>query len=269
MARRSRGGCIDCKRAKVKCDEFRPTCGTCARRGYNCQGYWDAKVPSRNLQIEPISNQQRRRRRSGVSVTKKLFEPQASPTCSSGSITRPILDSPLSPASYDNNLAEPSYQGSTTISISTRKSFELIQIPSLLFLSNIPILPPGTIRPADEPTIEVYFTRHPDELVIGPEFVDEMNANVLMVLQQDPKVIIDSLFAIGQIYMGKSQCSLMVPALDRRAQILARLRAMNGLEPNLEQIVVILLGLCAMEVIYPINKDATSNNWVSSSLTRG
>ncbi|KAI1612706.1 fungal-specific transcription factor domain-containing protein [Exophiala viscosa] len=36
---RSRAGCINCRRAKVKCHEERPYCTTCARRGHTCEGY--------------------------------------------------------------------------------------------------------------------------------------------------------------------------------------------------------------------------------------
>ncbi|KAK7414027.1 hypothetical protein QQX98_007059 [Neonectria punicea] len=36
---RSRGGCVNCKRRKRKCDEQRPGCNACARRGIQCEGY--------------------------------------------------------------------------------------------------------------------------------------------------------------------------------------------------------------------------------------
>ncbi|CAK7275174.1 hypothetical protein SEPCBS57363_006545 [Sporothrix epigloea] len=39
MATRSRKGCIDCKQAKIKCDEVHPFCGTCTRRSRKCRGY--------------------------------------------------------------------------------------------------------------------------------------------------------------------------------------------------------------------------------------
>ncbi|KAL3424076.1 hypothetical protein PVAG01_03358 [Phlyctema vagabunda] len=105
------------------------------------------------------------------------------------------------------------------------------------------------INPADESTIEVYFNRHPTEVVIGCEFTDEMNANVLMVLQRNPKAISDCLFAVGRIYASDGKTNSVVPVLDRRARILANLRAMEDPDRDLEQIVVMLLGLCAMELI--------------------
>ncbi|KAF5693657.1 hypothetical protein FDENT_1889 [Fusarium denticulatum] len=37
--RRSRGGCYSCKQRHVKCDESRPTCTNCAKKGLLCDGY--------------------------------------------------------------------------------------------------------------------------------------------------------------------------------------------------------------------------------------
>lgn len=36
---RSRSGCLNCKRRKRKCDEQRPSCQACVRRGIQCEGY--------------------------------------------------------------------------------------------------------------------------------------------------------------------------------------------------------------------------------------
>lgn len=36
---RSRGGCLNCKRRKRKCDETRPGCQACEKRGIICEGY--------------------------------------------------------------------------------------------------------------------------------------------------------------------------------------------------------------------------------------
>jgi hypothetical protein len=86
-------------------------------------------------------------------------------------------------------------------------------------------------------------------MVIGSEFVNEMNANVLIILQHNPKAIGDSLSGIGQVYLSKSQANAVVPVLDRRARILANLRGMQCEGYDLEQQVVLLLGLSAMELI--------------------
>ncbi|EXA30935.1 hypothetical protein FOVG_17712 [Fusarium oxysporum f. sp. pisi HDV247] len=36
---RSRGGCLNCKARKRKCDQARPECHACCQRGMKCQGY--------------------------------------------------------------------------------------------------------------------------------------------------------------------------------------------------------------------------------------
>ncbi|KAF5555085.1 transcriptional regulatory protein pro-1 [Fusarium napiforme] len=36
---RSRGGCLNCKARKRKCDQARPECRACSQRGMRCQGY--------------------------------------------------------------------------------------------------------------------------------------------------------------------------------------------------------------------------------------
>ncbi|KAF5986293.1 transcriptional regulatory protein pro-1 [Fusarium coicis] len=36
---RSRGGCLNCKARKRKCDQARPECHACSQRGIRCQGY--------------------------------------------------------------------------------------------------------------------------------------------------------------------------------------------------------------------------------------
>lgn len=36
---RSRGGCLNCKARKRKCDQGRPECQACSQRGMRCQGY--------------------------------------------------------------------------------------------------------------------------------------------------------------------------------------------------------------------------------------
>lgn len=116
---------------------------------------------------------------------------------------------------------------------------------------SLPSIPVGTIPEADCSTINVYFARHPVELVISSEFIDEMNAVVLMVLQDSPSAIGDALYGIGRVYLDQDSPSTKLPlALNRRAKILARLRVKD---PNreLEQMLVMLLALSGMEVLYP------------------
>jgi hypothetical protein len=112
----------------------------------------------------------------------------------------------------------------------------------------VPSIPVGTIDPADEPFIELYFRRHPRELVFGPEFVHEMNSNVLKVFQNSPLAVGDSLSAIGEAYCKDSSLAVAVPIASRKARILARLRTMDNLGVSMELLLSIILGLCAVEV---------------------
>jgi hypothetical protein len=78
-----------------------------------------------------------------------------------------------------------------------------------------------------------------------------MNSNVLKAFYNDPEVVCDPLSAIGHIYMrlnANHSESTIVPVLNRKARILRRLREMSGVLNDLEKTVVLLLGLCALEV---------------------
>lgn len=39
---RSRGGCVNCKRSKKKCDETKPFCQNCGRRNIKCEGKYQS-----------------------------------------------------------------------------------------------------------------------------------------------------------------------------------------------------------------------------------
>lgn len=104
------------------------------------------------------------------------------------------------------------------------------------------------IRTADEPGVKIFFDRHPFDLVINSEFVEEMNALTLLVLHRDPVAIGNTLSAIGQLYLDTSGSSSLVPSLTRRARTFARLRSMKDPSSEIEQVIVMVLGLAAMEV---------------------
>lgn len=42
--KKSRGGCLTCKRRKVKCDEVAPLCGACKRLGMDCTFATEVRV---------------------------------------------------------------------------------------------------------------------------------------------------------------------------------------------------------------------------------
>ncbi|KIW10865.1 hypothetical protein PV08_10164 [Exophiala spinifera] len=234
MSSRSRNGCIDCKKAKVKCDEVHPFCGTCRRRRRQCSGYIQPIKPSR-----PVSGPSSPRTPTtsvrqltdhATSPDRRLSEPQpfVPPALYAGAFSPGpgSLGSPLSPVAFNST---PS-----------------IDLP---LLKSIPTIPAGTINPADETFIEMYFLRHPKELVFGPEFVEEMNSSVIKVLQDSPLAVGDILSAIGEAYCKDSALPLVLPVASRRARILARLRGMDKHGVSMELLLSIMLGLCAVELV--------------------
>ncbi|KAG7103564.1 Transcriptional regulatory protein moc3 like [Verticillium longisporum] len=209
--RRSRNGCLDCRRAKVKCDELRPSCGTCARRRHVCQGY--AKpVPSTGASAAPSARNVR------------------TPT---GPTTATVLGS--NKAAVGAQLM--------------RNGKAAVSLPALDSLGFLSLIPPGAVPASDEINIELYFNRHPSELLIGQEFVSEMNANALLILQRDPVRVADTLSAIGYAYQVGDRAGSLLPVLNRRAKILANLRSMKASSFYFEEALFLLLGLCAMELV--------------------
>ncbi|KAL0943585.1 C6 zinc finger domain containing protein [Colletotrichum truncatum] len=74
---RSRSGCVTCKAKHLKCDETRPACQQCSRKGINCGGYaqglrWSFKhQPAlQNLSFEDYNPTSSSPRRSEASVTE-------------------------------------------------------------------------------------------------------------------------------------------------------------------------------------------------------
>ncbi|KAF6830597.1 hypothetical protein CPLU01_07287 [Colletotrichum plurivorum] len=216
--RRSRNGCIDCRRAKVKCDEIRPSCGTCARRRLVCQGY--------------------RQQPPGHSRS-----PAASPGSSSSSNITSVASNALT-KTQSTYKSPASGVASPTGTPPARR--HPAPAPDTRIFS---LIPPGTVAPADEPHFEVYFNRHPFELLIGPEFVSEMNANVLLMVQRDPATVADAISAVGYSYLVGDSAGSLLPVLNRRARILANLRTMKQSSYYFEEALFLLLGLCAMELV--------------------
>lgn len=228
MASRSRRGCIDCKKAKVKCDEVHPGCGTCYRRGYVCQGYIksDDTKGTRVLNLTPCTTE------LVVSPTSTPHDAE-SPSIAIGCLESSILTTAGSEYPAQRRSSTNEEEGPTR---------------TVLWINSVSTLPPETISNYDGSIIEIYFSRHPTESVISSEFIEEMNSNVLKVFYNDPQAVCDPLSAIGHIYVGNDSKSSIVPVLNRKARILRRLREMSGVTNDLEKSIVLLLGLCALEV---------------------
>ncbi|CAN8096338.1 unnamed protein product [Discula destructiva] len=125
----------------------------------------------------------------------------------------------------------------------------LIMDPSMMTPRAMGLIPPGVVDASDQATVEVYFARHPWELSMGSDFVNEMNANVLAVLQQNPEAIVGSLSAIGHCYMTESGSESSLAVLNYKARILSTLRSTELSNHRLEEMVFLLLGLCAIELV--------------------
>ncbi|UQC90027.1 NCS1 nucleoside transporter [Colletotrichum lupini] len=247
--RRSRNGCIDCRKAKVKCDEIRSSCGTCARRRLVCQGYKTQPGAAQHARHSPSSLLAAG---AGASNTAAAAAKDSVP--GSVSSSPDLLSVAVSAGSSSSSSTTPAARRSPptsnrqTLALDTR-TFSL--------------LPPGSVPVADQPYLEVYFNRHPFELLIGHEFVCEMNANIVMMLQQDPVVIADTISAIGYSYDVGSSSAALLPVLNRRAKILANLRNMKPSSHYFEEALFLLLGLCAMEVNWNMNPvDLALDGWM-------
>lgn len=240
MATRSRNGCIDCKRAKVKCDEVHPSCGTCKRRGRQCSGYNQTTKSRSTREATAMIAESPAITSPSSEVTVALTSLTPLPSTSECRASDSTFYSPsvLSPASPDLAFLAPAFPSSA------KETIPLVS-PRL---RNVTIIPSGAINPADEPFIELYFLRHPKELVFGPEFEEEMNSSVMKVFLNSPLAVSDSLSAIGEAYAGDSSLPVLVPLPHRKARILARLRSMDNLGVSLELLLTVMLGLCAVEV---------------------
>ncbi|TVY82286.1 hypothetical protein LSUE1_G001912 [Lachnellula suecica] len=245
MNRRSRKGCFDCKKAKVKCDEVRPSCGTCRRRGYVCQGYVFTQYPKISVKEEERNNFDKSR-------FERIAKTEHIATSPDTSLAAKRIQN--SDSVHDSSSDHPNIDGSGAISVIVRSANPSIsdsemsgvdsQCRSPQLCRKVPTIPVGTIPDADESVLEMYFRRHPVDQVIDTKFVEEMNINVLQTFHMDPAAVSDSLSAIGHIYLADGQAPL-IPILDRRARILSRLRTQRDLEPML----AMFLGLCALEMI--------------------
>lgn len=233
MNRRSRGGCISCRKAKVKCDELKPSCGTCLRRRVPCQGYQNNKstLARHGVLVERSAHR-------SVSNNDVKDKGSDGPTGLDELIKRPFsrFNEPMTTAFSSQTFPKAGHP--------------LVMDPSMMTPRAIDcLIPPGVVGQSDKATVEMYFTRHPWELSISSEFVQEMNANVLAVLQQNPSTIVDSLSAIGHSYMTESGSESSLAVLNYRARILATLRSMEVSNHRLEEMVFYYLALSAIELV--------------------
>ncbi|CAH0036337.1 unnamed protein product [Clonostachys solani] len=258
MSTRSRKGCIDCKQAKIKCDEQHPFCGTCARRRRQCRGYGALKARSAS-QHHP-HGVSAAGARSPSSVSSESFLPNDYPDGGSGVLMAADYASVVSesPSLSGSSQSTPFTAGMIVSSAFSGGSVDGSSYSPLLGISHPSLAPPRSpsfiplneIQPADKPLIEIYFLRHPSEMVMSNDsFIDEMNCSVISLLQQCPVVVSDSLCAIGENYIKETADASLVSS--RKLRLLNRLRLVNEDGRNPELVLLLLLALCGAELTSP------------------
>jgi hypothetical protein len=163
MNRRSRNGCIDCRKSKVKCDEIRPFCGTCTRRRHICQGY--ATPPTTTKTASPTGKHSRRssaaqgRWQRSATAEDSAEDGLESPD-SASQVRSPLSDHSSSTASPPTTrptslTKHPAsrFDEPVTISLSTcsnampKADTSVIRDPAqLLTLKTLCLIPPGVIN---------------------------------------------------------------------------------------------------------------------------
>lgn len=229
-----------------ECIEIKPRCGTCRRRRHECQGYAPTRGTLASLNPSTTSPSRQARRDSAVLGDANRSDSSSDVGKADVCSGTPEDDSRATslakhPFSRFNEPMTTEFSSSTV----PRAGHPLIMDPGMMTPRALGLIPPGVVSPSDQAPVEVYFIRHPWELSMGSEFVSEMNANVLTVLHHNPQAIVDSLSAIGHSYLADNSLAV----LNYRARILATLRSMDVSKYTLEEMIFMLLGLCAIELI--------------------
>lgn len=261
LRRRSKGGCVDCKTAKVRCDEARPSCGTCARRRRRCRGYdplpsADPHSLERKTRFVFYRPENARQKRSVVENSKT--EPEAQTSASESVRVGTVMEENVSRSSSIGSIIQVQRDVDPILN-----KVDVLGMPvpmdkdpttshqSMISFTpqSLSTIPSGAISTDDAKIMSLYFNRHPFEQVISLEFVHEMNASTWMVFQEDPTAVSEALCSIGSVYLEEdSQGALLPLTLTRRAKILASLKVKDPTR-ELEKMLIMSLALSAMEVI--------------------
>ncbi|KAL4951937.1 fungal-specific transcription factor domain-containing protein [Aspergillus filifer] len=120
-------------------------------------------------------------------------------------------------------------------------------------------IPVSEVLAADKLLIEVYFMRHPSDMIINNDvFVEEMNSAAIALLQQSPTAVGDALAAIGENYVADSLMNYALVS-TRKTRLLTRLRLINEEDSSPELVLMLLLALCGVELVDPRSDgDATT-----------
>ncbi|KAF8472581.1 fungal-specific transcription factor domain-containing protein [Kalaharituber pfeilii] len=98
---KSRNGCVTCKGKRLKCDETKPTCQQCTKRGVECGGYkkdfkWRAYEETQLTSKAPKNS---RKATNGISKPKKVPPPLSNAALNISESSLSVLSASLSPFS--------------------------------------------------------------------------------------------------------------------------------------------------------------------------
>lgn len=159
MQRRSRNGCIDCRKSKVKCDEIRPFCGTCTRRQHICQGY--ATPPPPAQKSSKTGKQDRRdstaRGRSQYATTTdsateyefrcREGQDHSSPSEHSSATASPPAEQVSSAQLVIARVDKPVTSSSSSSALSKAGRYLIRDPAHSLAIRALCLLPPGIVKP--------------------------------------------------------------------------------------------------------------------------
>ncbi|KAM7189516.1 hypothetical protein V8F33_009994 [Rhypophila sp. PSN 637] len=125
IKRRTKTGCLTCRKRRIKCDETHPTCNNCKKSKRECLGYdpiFKQQQGPAAIQPAPNSNQQQ------SSVLQTIVSSTPTPTIPSSVAHHPSYQPPAVPSSYSaslpSNVAFDSSIASTPQSAKTEPGFD-------------------------------------------------------------------------------------------------------------------------------------------------
>ncbi|RPB27572.1 hypothetical protein L211DRAFT_779792 [Terfezia boudieri ATCC MYA-4762] len=101
---KSRNGCVTCKGKRLKCDETKPTCQQCAKRGVECGGYkkdfkWRAYEETQMSSKAPKNSRKSKKVINGINKPKKVPPPLSNAALNVSETSLSVWSASLSPFS--------------------------------------------------------------------------------------------------------------------------------------------------------------------------
>ncbi|KAH6955095.1 hypothetical protein DER45DRAFT_329419 [Fusarium avenaceum] len=171
--RKSRNGCFNCKRRKVKCDEVKPACANCVRFGIPC-----------DFAPQPPSSDDSAPQRSPPEILSVLAEPVTTPRRGPGrprkdwaALTRPPPPPPPASAS-DRATTSPSSAAATPASSSTISNSQIcsLNVADAELLFHFMTNTSRTLHDSDDPadSIASFWSQNVPQIGLSYHFVLHM-----------------------------------------------------------------------------------------------